>query len=382
MNAEQEPTASLGDLQIKFLEYQIKASQVLMEGAPDLKDEIAQTVQWIIETRRRGGTIFALGNGGSLANANHFLAELIPLGYSTSSISDIELTALSNDFGQENALTKFLHPNMSARDLLLLFSTSGNSPNVVKAAEEALSIGGRVVGFTGKSGGRLAQLPLSSIIKVPSDETGIVENAHLSMVHFMAKALTQPQARIEIKKQVRLPRKLVFDLEGTLFDGEGFHQSAFAEVAEKLGVEFGAGEFHKFVGAGDFAISQEIARLLDNKVDDNVIRSWKNTIYMDMLDSHTLEPREGVTDYLDRARSIGGELVVASLTPPSNFATILSKTKLAPFFNFLLTDEKPEHKKPNPFIYEMAKKILNYREGPLIVHEDSPLGVKAAIAAG
>ncbi len=180
-------------------------------------------------------------------------------------------------------------------------------------------------------------------------------------------------------------KRLAFDLEGPLVDLEKFHQLAFEQVAKELGVQFGSKEFHSFVGAGDAAISTEIARLSsspDFSSDPNVIREAKMRIYKDLLHSHRIEARPGVGEYLERAKLIGGDLVLATLTPDKDAQRILQEAHLLPFFKHVLTETSVQKKKPDPEIYIKAAHILKTPNRDMIVHEDSPTGVAAGKAAG
>ncbi|MBI2610709.1 HAD family phosphatase [Candidatus Kaiserbacteria bacterium] len=189
-----------------------------------------------------------------------------------------------------------------------------------------------------------------------------------------------------VAKSVEKPKPaLAFDLEGTLVDLERFHQMAFEHVAAQLGLQFGQGEFHAFVGAGDEAIAKEIARLgdLSNfKLDPKAIRTAKTEVYRDMLHAHPIVPREGAGEYLERAKIIGGNLVLASLTPDKDAERILTGSHLKPFFTFILTESDVQKKKPDPEVYQKAAKLRGVVNPNMLVHEDSPVGVASGKAAG
>lgn len=179
--------------------------------------------------------------------------------------------------------------------------------------------------------------------------------------------------------------RFTFDLEGTLVNLEGWHQLAFEKVAERLEVTFGLEQFHQFVGAGDKAISQEISRLcqqIGRRVDHEQVRKLKNAIYRDILYGSNVFPREGVPTYLEKARFVGGDLVIASLTPLSDAMHILQRSGLVPFFRYKLTEDDVRLLKPDPEVYLMSAKLLRVTPNKVLVHEDSPAGVKAAKAAG
>ena len=180
--------------------------------------------------------------------------------------------------------------------------------------------------------------------------------------------------------------EFAFDLEGTLVDLERLHQQAFEEVAERLGIQFGQNEFAKFVGAGDAAISKEIARLgklARFKLNPKEIEAAKQTVYRDMLHSHTIVPREGVPEYLESSLLVvGGDLVLASVTPDDYAEKILAASHLKPFFKYVLTESSVNKKKPDPEIYLKAADLVGVDNAAMLVHEDSPVGVAAAKAAG
>lgn len=180
--------------------------------------------------------------------------------------------------------------------------------------------------------------------------------------------------------------ELAFDLEGTLVDLESFHQRAFESVAAKLGIQFGSKEFKNFVGAGDAAISKEIARLgrlSKYELDPEKIRGAKTELYNDMLNSNRIEARQGVLEYIERSLVlVGGKLVLASLTPDKMAERILTESRLKPFFKYILTESFITNKKPDPEVYQKAAELVGVSNPNMIVHEDSPTGVTAGKKAG
>ena len=116
----------------------------------------------IIERVEKGSKIFACGNGGSMTDAMHFAEELTgrfrknrkPI--SAISISDpAHITCVANDFGFENIFSRFLEANSNPGDILLAISTSGNSPNIIKACEFAKKNNLIIISLTGKEKSRL-----------------------------------------------------------------------------------------------------------------------------------------------------------------------------------------------------------------------------------
>ncbi len=144
----------------------------------------------ICDTLRAGNKILLCGNGGSAADAQHISAELvgryegerrafpaIALNTDTSA-----LTALSNDYGYDEVFARQVQALASAGDLLIAISTSGKSPNVVKAADRARELGCKTIGLTGVLGEPLASHCDLAVI-VPSPRTARVQEAHITIGH-------------------------------------------------------------------------------------------------------------------------------------------------------------------------------------------------------
>lgn len=152
--------------------------------------EIEQAGLLICRTLREGNKILICGNGGSAADAQHIAAELVgryeqerrsfPAIALTTDTS--ALTALSNDYGYEQVFARQLQGLAVAGDLLIAISTSGNSPNVIKAAEQARALGCKVIGLTGCTGEPLA-MHCDLAIVVPSNRTSRVQEAHITIGH-------------------------------------------------------------------------------------------------------------------------------------------------------------------------------------------------------
>lgn len=160
-------------------------------------DAIGRAVEMILQTYRRGGTIFVAGNGGSASTSSHFACDL---GKGTAvegkprlrviSLADnlALLTAWANDVSYEAIFAEQLKNLMCPDDLLIAISASGNSPNVLRAAEYAHQLGCKVIGLTGFGGGKLADLADLAII-AESHEYGPVEDIHLILDHIMRRCI-------------------------------------------------------------------------------------------------------------------------------------------------------------------------------------------------
>ncbi|HVK60280.1 MAG TPA: SIS domain-containing protein [Bdellovibrionales bacterium] len=179
------------------------ASNYLKETLPLFKEyegEVFQAAMGaMVEAYHRGSTIFICGNGGSWGTSNHMVNDLakgsvaegkkrlrvIGLGDNTSL-----LTAYANDCGYETIFLEPLKGLFKKGDILIAISASGNSPNVVKAAEYVRTNGGQTIGLIGFSGGKLKELS-DFPIHFKSHNYGSVEDAQLMFSHLSSQFLHQ-----------------------------------------------------------------------------------------------------------------------------------------------------------------------------------------------
>jgi D-sedoheptulose 7-phosphate isomerase len=156
--------------------------------------EHAEAVAAIAEryetTLRGGGTLFFAGNGGSAADAQHVATEYV-VRYQTNrpamraialTTDSSLLTACANDLGFDEVFARQVEALAGPGDLLVLHSTSGESPNVLRAAQAARARGVGVVALLGRSGGELKDLADVALI-VPSDDTARIQELHLAIEH-------------------------------------------------------------------------------------------------------------------------------------------------------------------------------------------------------
>lgn len=157
----------------------------------------------IVALRRPGGGVYLAGNGGSAADAQHWAAELVgrylterePLNVHALTVNSSTYTALVNDYPAEEVFERQVRAHVRAGDLFVAISTSGNSANVLRAVAAAKARGARVVGVTGRGGGKLA--PLCDVAFVaPSADTPRIQEAHLLFGHcfceLIERAFTPP----------------------------------------------------------------------------------------------------------------------------------------------------------------------------------------------
>lgn len=143
-----------------------------------------------VEALKRGNKILFCGNGGSAADSQHMAAELVSrLNYNRPGLAAIALTtdtsaltAIGNDYGYENVFSRQIEAIAVKGDVLIAISTSGNSPNVLKALEAAKTKGVHTIGKTGKSGGKMKAL-CDLCLCMPSMETPKIQECHMMLGH-------------------------------------------------------------------------------------------------------------------------------------------------------------------------------------------------------
>jgi D-sedoheptulose 7-phosphate isomerase len=190
-NLENKPPKSekstANQLLNKSLQEHLTTLQSLSENS---LAEISQAGEMICAALLAGRKILLCGNGGSAADAQHIAAELVgtyekqrrswPAVALTTDTS--ALTAISNDFGYEQVFARQVAGLAQAGDVLIAISTSGKSPNVLKAAEKAQEIGCRTIALTGGNAEPLASLCDLAIV-VPTTRTSRVQEAHITIGH-------------------------------------------------------------------------------------------------------------------------------------------------------------------------------------------------------
>lgn len=159
--------------------------------------EIAFSIKLFQSVYEHDGKIYLIGNGGSAAIASHFANDLNKTVFGQRGEKKVKrfqaicladnvssLTAWANDVGFEAIFAEQLRNFAQEKDVLLAISASGNSPNIIKAAEMAKELHLSVIGLTGFEGGKL--LPLSDAkILVPSQKYEIIESAHEAICHLI-----------------------------------------------------------------------------------------------------------------------------------------------------------------------------------------------------
>ena len=169
---------------------------VAARAAQELPPVLERIVSAVHDCLRGGGKILACGNGGSAADAQHLVAELVgrfdgerqALAAIALTADTATLTALGNDYGYERVFARQVEALGRAGDLLFAISTSGNSANVVRAAQTAHGLGCTVVGLTGAGGGQLAG-HADLLLQAPSKVVARIQEIHALCIHAMVATL-------------------------------------------------------------------------------------------------------------------------------------------------------------------------------------------------
>lgn len=191
---------------------------------------LAAVTDEIIACRSRGGVVYTAGNGGSAATASHMTNDLTKgcralgrEGVRSICLFDSMpvISCLANDFSYEDAPAIELGTLGNARDLLVVYSGSGNSENIVRCVKEAMAIGMKTVAFTGRDGGKLKELCDISVIAA-SEVMEIIEDIHMTCEHAMATIVRSRLEKIWGAEIIsRYPRGhhpsvALFDFDGTV----------------------------------------------------------------------------------------------------------------------------------------------------------------------
>jgi D-sedoheptulose 7-phosphate isomerase len=154
--------------------------------------ETVAAAERIVSTLKGDGTVWLAGNGGSAADAQHIAAELEgrfllerparAVHLLTANLSTI--TSIGNDYGFDHIFARQVEGYLQPGDLLWVFSTSGQSPNLVRAVEAAKGRKIKVIGCLGKGGGVLRELCDLSLV-VPADHTPWIQESHITLGHMI-----------------------------------------------------------------------------------------------------------------------------------------------------------------------------------------------------
>jgi len=178
----------------------LESAKTLEKTAADdsVMENAGEFSRAVIRTYAAGGKVMIAGNGGSAADAQHIAAELVARFYfdreglwaEALTVNSSVLTAVANDYDYESIFSRQIESNGRPGDLFIAISTSGNSPNIVKAVRTCGEKGIYTVGLLGRGGGKLSSICDLNII-VPSDDTPRIQETHIALAHAMCEIVEQ-----------------------------------------------------------------------------------------------------------------------------------------------------------------------------------------------
>lgn len=155
---------------------------------------ISSVVDIIVDTFHEGNKIMIFGNGGSAADAQHIAAEFVnrfmierpPLPALALTTDTSVITSIGNDYNYDQVFLKQIKALGKEGDIAWGISTSGNSPNVIKALKAANSMGIKTIGLTGKDGGKMAKM-VDYLLNVESSSTPRIQETHITLAHVICE---------------------------------------------------------------------------------------------------------------------------------------------------------------------------------------------------
>ncbi|OZI67372.1 phosphoheptose isomerase [Bordetella genomosp. 11] len=187
------------DMTTRMVSHFNNAIATLQASRGALADTLSVAVDVLFGALANNAKILACGNGGSAADAQHFVAELVgrfererlPLAALALNTDTSILTAVGNDYGFDEVYERQVNALGQPGDVLVAISTSGNSPNVVRAVQAAQQREMHVIALTGKGGGVIGELMTAHDVHlcVPSDRTMRIQEAHIVLLHALCDGI-------------------------------------------------------------------------------------------------------------------------------------------------------------------------------------------------
>jgi D-sedoheptulose 7-phosphate isomerase len=174
------------------------ATKELLLGDARLVATVSRVTEIVVDAFRAGNKVLLFGNGGSAADAQHIAAEFVgrfafdrpALPALALSVNSSCVTAIGNDYGFDLVFSRQLEALAHRGDVAIGISTSGQSPNVVRAMAAARKIGLQTVGLTGSAGSKLAEA-VDHCICAPSNETPRIQECHILVGHIISELVEQ-----------------------------------------------------------------------------------------------------------------------------------------------------------------------------------------------
>lgn len=166
-------------------------------------NRIEHCIQKIVKAFDHKNKLLLCGNGGSASDAQHIAAELSgrylkdrpALDAEALHVNSSYMTAVANDYGYDHVYVRALQAKARKGDILIVLSTSGNSLNIINAVYQAREMGLFVIGLTGSTGGKIAQL-CDILLNIPSDDTPRIQEAHIMIGHIICEGIETSMFKI------------------------------------------------------------------------------------------------------------------------------------------------------------------------------------------
>lgn len=181
-----------------IIQSSINTKEALLNNT-EILESVENIIAFITNRLKSNNRVWLAGNGGSAADALHIAAEFSGRFYINRKALPVEalsvnmaaITAISNDYGFENIYSRMLEAKATKEDVLWVFSTSGQSENIIKAVEKAKELSVSVIAFTGSKASKLDKLA-DFLVKIPSEITPRIQEAHMLLGHIICE-LTEKQ---------------------------------------------------------------------------------------------------------------------------------------------------------------------------------------------
>ena len=179
----------------KAIETSITIKQEILSDS-ELLDTVQSIIDLLVIKLSHGARVFWCGNGGSAADAQHLSSELsgrfykdrLPLNSEALHVNSSYLTAVANDYGFDEVYARALLAKATNRDVLICLTTSGKSPNILRAIEQAEKMNVEIICFTGDNG--ISQTDgIAHLIKIPSSDTPRIQEAHMLLGHIICEKI-------------------------------------------------------------------------------------------------------------------------------------------------------------------------------------------------
>lgn len=179
----------------KNLEISIQAKHQLLAD-PECLGLFSNAVEAVVDRYKQGGRIYIAGNGGSAADAQHLAAEFVsklardraPLPAEALTVDSSILTAIGNDYGYDAVFSRQLAGKATARDIFLGITTSGQSPNILRALEQCRKMAMPSIVFCGRDGGQAKALADHCVI-APGVTTSTIQELHIVLAHTLCECV-------------------------------------------------------------------------------------------------------------------------------------------------------------------------------------------------